>query len=204
VLKKSKPILTAWVKKHERYKCGIPFLYLMDLADGIVTEIFKHDKELAPLLTSILKQKLGISIGEFSKKSGIPASTLYKIISGERDPNLRTFRRIVFTIKELESGHAETEKKFIAIVCSRGCLDELEKATTKVGTDIFDLKEYAVTSMEEAIIAAINAERDGASALVCAPIVSSTVEKVVSIPVATIRPISSVARAIELVAKKVT
>ena len=176
----------------------------MNILDEIVTEIFRHDKELAPLLTSILKQKLGISISEFSEKSGIPASTLYKIISGERDPNLRTFRRILFTIKELESGHAKKEKKFIAIVCSRGCLEVLEKTTTKVGEDIFDLKEYAVTSIEEAIIAAIKAERDGASALVCAPIVSSTVEKVVSIPVATIRPISSVARAIELVAKKVT
>jgi predicted transcriptional regulator len=176
----------------------------MNILDEIVTEIFRHDKELAPLLTSILKQKLGISIGEFSERSGIPASTLYKIISGERDPNLRTFRRILFTIKELESGHAKRGKNFIAIVCSRGCLEVLEKTTTKVGTDIFDLKEYAVTSIEEAIIAAIKAERDGASALVCAPIVSSTVEKVVSIPVATIRPISSVARAVELVAKKVT
>ena len=176
----------------------------MNILDEIVTEIFRHDKELAPLLTSILKQKLGISISEFSERSGIPASTLYKIISGERDPNLRTFRRILFTIKELESGHVKKEKNFIAIVCSRGCLEVLEKTTTKVGEDIFDLKEYAVTSIEEAIIAAIKAERDGASALVCAPIVSSTVEKVVSIPVATIRPISSVARAVELVAKKVT
>ena len=87
----------------------------MNILDEIVTEIFRHDKELAPLLTSILKQKLGISIGEFSERSGIPASTLYKIISGERDPNLRTFRRILFTIKELESGHAKKEKNFIAI-----------------------------------------------------------------------------------------
>ena len=173
----------------------------MDTADEMVTEIFKHDKELALLLTSALKQKLGISIGEFSKKSSIPASTLYKIISGERDPNLRTFKKIVGTIKEIESGSAK-KKKFIAIVCSRGCLDVLEEATISTGKDTFDIKEYAVTSIEEAIIAAIKAERDGASALVCAPIVSSTVEKVVNIPVATIRPSSSVARAIELVAKK--
>jgi predicted transcriptional regulator len=176
----------------------------MDIADDIVTEIFRHDKELAPLLTTVLKQKLGVSIGEFSEKSGIPASTLYKILSGERDPNLRTFRRIVSTIKEIESGYAKKKKKFIAIVCSRGCLDVLEKAILNTGKDTFDLKEYAVTSIEEAIIAAIKAERDGASALVCAPIVSSTVEKVVTIPVATIRPKSSVAQAVELVAKKVS
>jgi len=175
----------------------------MDIADDIVTEIFRHDTELATLLTTVLKQKLGVSIGEFSEKSGIPASTLYKILSGERDPNLRTFRRIVSTIKEIESGYAKKKKKFIAIVCSRGCLDVLEKARINTGKDTFDLKEYAVTSIEEAIIEAIKAERDGASAIVCAPIVSSTVEKVVNIPVATIRPKSSVAQAVELVAKKV-
>ena len=42
--------------------------------------------------------------------------------------------------------------------------------------------------MEEAIIAAVNAERDGAKALVCAPIVSPTVEKILNIPVTTIIP----------------
>jgi len=42
--------------------------------------------------------------------------------------------------------------------------------------------------MEEAIIAAIKAERDGAKALVCAPIVSTTVEKVLRIPVVSIMP----------------
>jgi predicted transcriptional regulator len=176
----------------------------MDIADDIVTEIFRHDKELATLLTTVLKQKLGVSIGEFSEKSGIPASTLYKILSGERDPNLRTFRRIVSTIKEIESGYAKKKKKFIAIVCSRGCLDVLEKAIIDTGKDTFYIKEYAVTSIEEAIIEAIKAERDGASALVCAPIVSSTVEKVVNIPVATIRPKTSVVQAVELVAKKVS
>ena len=42
--------------------------------------------------------------------------------------------------------------------------------------------------MEEAIIAAVNAERDGAKALVCAPIVGPTVEKILNIPVTTIAP----------------
>jgi len=176
----------------------------MTIADDIVTEIFRYDKELPEILSKAIKQKLGVSIGEFSEKSGVPASTLYKILSGERDPNLRTFRRIINTIREIECAETNKKRKFIAIVCSRGCLDVLEKPTIKSGKDTFDIKEYAVTSMEEAIIAAIKAEQDGASALVCAPIVSSTVEKVVNIPVATIRPISSVARAVELVAKKVS
>ena len=174
----------------------------MSIADNMVSEIFKHDKELPVVLIEIIKQKLGISIGEFSEKSGIPSSTLYKILSGERDPNLRTFRRILNTVGELEDGCMKKNKKFIAVVCSRGCLDVLEKTTLDTGRDIFDIKEYAVTSMEEAMIAAIQAEKDDASAIVCAPIVSSTVEKVVNIPVATIKPKLSIASAIELAAKK--
>jgi len=64
------------------------------------------------------------------------------------------------------------------------------------------VREYAASTMEDAIIAAVRAERDGASALVCAPIVSPTVEKILSIPVATINPTSSIVRAIELAARK--
>nr|AAU43701.1 conserved hypothetical protein [uncultured archaeon GZfos26D8]AAU83125.1 conserved hypothetical protein [uncultured archaeon GZfos26F9]AAU84292.1 conserved hypothetical protein [uncultured archaeon GZfos9D1]QNO53182.1 hypothetical protein NDOAJMFA_00032 [Methanosarcinales archaeon ANME-1 ERB6] len=174
----------------------------MSIVDDMVAELFKHNKELHDLLSKAMKQRLGVSIGEFSEKSGIPASTLYKILSGERDPNLRTFRRIINTISEIESGYAKKKRKFIAMICSRGCLEVLEKTTVNTGKETFDVKEYSVTSIEEAIIGAIKAEEDGASALVCAPIVSSTVEKVVNIPVVTIRPSSSVARAIELAAKK--
>jgi predicted transcriptional regulator len=64
------------------------------------------------------------------------------------------------------------------------------------------VREYAAYTMEDAIIAAVRAERDGASALVCAPIVSPTIEKILSIPVATINPTSSIIRAIELAARK--
>ena len=174
----------------------------MSIVDDMVAELFTHNKELPALLGKTIKQKLGVSIGEFSEKSGIPASTLYTILSGERDPNLRTFRKIINTLREIETGRAKKKKKFIAIICSRGCLNALGQTTVSTGRDTIDIKEYSVASIEEAIIGAIKAEEDGASALVCAPIVSSTVEKVVSIPVATIRPSSSVIRAIELAAKK--
>ena len=180
-------------------------LYDMSIADDIVADIFRHDKELPEILTKAIKQKLGMSIGEFSERSGVPASTLYKILSGERDPNLRTFKKILSTIKEIEGDYANDKHKFIAVVGTRGVLDWIEKDTIRVGAEkTIDIKEYAVTGIEDAIIEAIKAERDGASALVCAPIVSSTVEKVVNIPVATIRPRSSVTRAIEFVAKKIS
>ena len=175
----------------------------MSVSDDIVTEIFVQDHELSEVLTTAIKQRLGMGIGEFSERSGIPASTLYKILSGERDPNMRTFRRILTTVREIESGSLQ-QKKFIAMICSRGCLDMLEKTTVNTEKETIDIKEYAVTTIEEAIIAAIQAERDGAAALVCAPIVSPTVEKIVTIPVATIRPTASVVKAIELAAKKIS
>lgn len=176
----------------------------MSIADDLVIELFRYDKELPERLTRAIKQKLGVSIGEFSERAGVPASTLYKILSGERDPNLRTFRRIINTIKEIEGDYANEKRKFIAVIGSRGVLDWIEKDAIQVGDETIDIKEYAVTGIEEAIIAAIQAERDGATALVCAPIVSSTIEKVVTIPVATIRPRSSVTTAIEFVAKKIS
>jgi predicted transcriptional regulator len=176
----------------------------MTIADDLVADIFAQDKALPGILSKAIKQKLGMSIGEFSEKSGVPASTLYKILSGERDPNLRTFRQIITTIKEIEGAETNKKQNFIAIVGTRGVLDEIEQPTINAGKEAVDIKEYAVTSIEEAIIGAIKAERDGASALVCAPIASPTVEKIVNIPVVTIRPISSVTRAIELAVKKIS
>ncbi|RZN37260.1 MAG: helix-turn-helix domain-containing protein [Methanophagales archaeon ANME-1-THS] len=175
----------------------------MTVADEIVTEIFVQDHELPEILAAAIKQKLGMSIGEFSEKSGIPASTLYKILSGERDPNMRTFRRILTTVREIKRGSSR-QKKFIAVIGARGVLDGIEKDEINFNNETIEIKEYAVTTIEEAIIAAIHAERDGASALVCAPIVSPTVERIVTIPVATIRPTASVTRAIELAAKKIS
>jgi len=56
--------------------------------------------------------------------------------------------------------------------------------------------------VEDAIVSAIRAERDGAVAVVCAPIVSPTIEKILDIPIATIVPKDSVTEAIKLAARK--
>ncbi len=176
----------------------------MTLAGDIVAEIFEHDTKFPDSLAKVIKQRLGMSMGEFSVRSGIPSSTLYKILSGERDPNLRTLRRIIHTIQELEGEEASEKRRFIAVLGTRGVLDEIEQRSINAGTGIIAIKEYAVTGIEDAIIRAIQAERDGASALICAPIVSSTIEKVVTIPVATIRPKTSITKALEFVAKKIS
>jgi predicted transcriptional regulator len=67
----------------------------MTIADDIVAEIFKQNKTLPDVLSKGIKQRLGMSIGEFSERSGIPASTLYKILlaSGIRCGNATSEKR---------------------------------------------------------------------------------------------------------------
>jgi len=175
----------------------------VSVSDEVVDEVLKEGKSLSEVLTRAIKKRLGMTVSDFSQKAGIPASTLYKILSGEREPNLRTFRKIVSTLRALESPSHE-RRKFIAVIGSRGILDNIERKEIKCGEETLEIREYAVTTIEEAMIAAIQAEREGASALVCAPILSPTVEKIVRLPVATIKPRGSVIRAIELAAKKIT
>lgn len=50
--------------------------------------------------------------------------------------------------------------------------------------------------MEDAIISAVMAERDGALAIVCAPIVAPTIEKILTIPVSIVIPRESILKAI--------
>ena len=73
---------------------------------------------LATLLSGPLAEvlgELGLSAREFSKASDIPQSTLYKILSGHREPNISTLRQIVKTIRQLEG----SEGNFIAIIAAR-------------------------------------------------------------------------------------
>jgi len=170
----------------------------MQSVERVMRSAFQSDDKLRDTLKEVLGD-LGLSAREFSKASGIPQSTLYKILSGHREPNITTLRQIVKTIHQLEG----PEGDFIAIIAARPVLDKISEKKMKIGNKMLTLREYSATTIEEAIIAAIRAERDGASALVCAPIVSPTVERLLSIPVATIIPQDSVIRAIEVAARKI-
>ena len=137
-------------------------------------------------LDHLLRTELGLKVSEFAAASGVPAPTLYKLLSGEREPSLETLRRIWATARRLTK--RPHQGKLVAVIASRGTLDGIEESTMDVDGERVTIREYPALSIEEAIIAAVNAERDGASALVCAPIVASTVERIVSIPVSTIHP----------------
>jgi len=167
-------------------------------AERLMKASFLSDETLRGTLKEVLSE-MELSAKEFSEISDIPQSTLYKILSGHREPNITTLRQIVKAIKHLEG----SEGGFIAVIAARPVLDEIREKKMKIGDNLLTLREYSATNIEEAIIAAFRAERDGAAALVCAPIVSPTVEKLLTIPVATIIPKESLIRAIEVAARKI-
>jgi len=172
----------------------------MGSTEDLMRSALESDEEFRKVLARVIKENLGMTAAEFSERSGIPKSTLYKILSRHREPNIKTLRQIVRFIQSFEETDRE---KFIAVIAARPVLDYITERKIKVGGKLVTVKEYSATSIEEAIVAAVKAERDGAKALVCAPIVSPTVEKILRIPVATIMPKASLIAAIELAAKKI-
>ncbi len=69
-------------------------------------------------------------------------------------------------------------------------LDTLGSGTVRV-------KEYIASTVEDAILASVRAERDGAIAIICAPIVAETIIKISRIPVHPIIPMQSVTNMLE-------
>lgn len=134
-----------------------------------------------------------------AKRAGVSPSTLYKITTEKRSPSLGILRKIVGALRDAEGFRAGS---FIAVIAARHVLDEVVERSVSIGDTSVRVREYPASTVEDAIVAAIRAERDGAVAVVCAPIVSATIEKVVDVPIATIMPRDSVTEAIRLAAKK--
>jgi predicted transcriptional regulator len=168
-------------------------------AEDLIKAAIESDEAFINEFGRIIKEELRMTAAEFSESSGIPPSTVYKLLSGHREPNIKTLRQIVAVLRKMEG----TQKPdFIAVIAARPVLDYITEKKLKVHGRLLTIREYSATSMEDAIVAAIRAERDGAKAVVCAPIVSPTIEKVLRIPVTTIMPRDSLIEAIELAAKK--
>jgi predicted transcriptional regulator len=155
--------------------------------------IFETDFTMA--LNEELERK-NLTVKDLAELTGIPVSTLYKVTVGERDPRLSTIKKIVSV---LEPAH----DRFIAIIAARFLLDSLAKRDVDVNGKTFGIRGYSANSLEECIIAAARAEKDGASGIVCAPILASIVEKIVDIPVVMLRPdLAVLNEAIIMVGKK--
>ncbi len=128
--------------------------------------------------------KLGLNIKEFSKESGIPKSTLYKIISNEeKDFRRSTLKQIIDTVKRLE-GYGR--QNVIGIVTTRGALDTIGRSF-QIDGETIRVNEYPATTIEEEIIQGVRAEKEGVKGLICGPIAATTLEKVVNIPITALR-----------------
>ena len=163
--------------------------------NDLISGMLKEEGGFQKALKDILENELNMTVNEFCNETSIPQSTMYKILEEKREPNLRTVRMIIKGIKSLETNHSDD---YIAVIASHIVFENLEKRIEVNGRNVI-LKEYPVSTVEDAIIAAVRAERDGALAIICAPIVAPTVEKIVSIPVSTVVPTNSIMRAVERV-----
>lgn len=169
------------------------------LSDQLMRSLTDKNGNFAENLRRIIKDELDMDLRKFAKRAGVASSTLYKIVSEGRAPNLRTLRAIVRCIDEIE-GKARGD--FIAIIAARSVLDRIEERTVEIEGKKIQVREYPAATIEDVIVAAIRAEDEGAKAVVCAPIVSSTVERVVRVPIVTIAPKDSVLEAIRIGARK--
>lgn len=128
--------------------------------------------------------KLGKTIVEFANEANIPEGTLYKIISDEeRDFRRSTLIQIIEGVKKLEGFQ---DKKYIGVITTRGALDSLGKTIQVEGRE-FEIKEFPATSIEEEIIQGIRAEKEGIRGLICGPIAATTLEKIVDIPISSLK-----------------
>ncbi len=170
----------------------------MSLVNELVAGMLRSKGGFQTVLRRILLEGLDMSVNEFCTQTGISTSTMYKILEDDREPNLKTVRAIVNAVRRMENA---PEGNFIAVIASRPVLNTIEERVMSIGIDRVLVKEYPATTMEGAIISSVNAERDGALAVVCAPIVAPTIEKILSIPVTVIIPGDSLKRAIEVAAR---
>ena len=165
--------------------------------NDLVSGMLKEEGGFQKALKDILENELNMTVNEFCRLTGVSQSTMYKILEEKREPNLRTVRMIIKAVKAVSEPDTND---YIAVIASHIVFENLQKTIEVNGRTVI-LKEYPVATVEDAIIASVRAERDGALAIICAPIVAPTVEKIVSIPVATVVPTNSIMRAIDKVKK---
>ncbi len=161
----------------------------IDPIDRLMRAALVSDAEFVGTLNNLMRNDLRISVRELSEKSGISQSSLYKLLHGRRSPNLSTLREIIRALRRFYHVGDET---FIGLIAARPVLESIEERVSEIDGHRMRVREYPVHTMEDAIVAAVRAEREGAIAIVCAPIVSSIIEQLVHVPVATIIPRESV------------
>jgi len=159
----------------------------------LISGMLREEGGFQKALRNVLSNKLDMTVNEFCLAAGISQSTMYKILEEKREPNLRTIRAIIKAVRYLS---VKPDERFIAIIASDQVLQTISDRV-KVGNRDILLKEYPVATVEDAIISAVMAERDGALAIVCVPIVANTIERILTIPVSPVIPSTSIFAAID-------
>ncbi|MFA5268791.1 MAG: helix-turn-helix domain-containing protein [Methanoregula sp.] len=138
-----------------------------------------------------------MTIKELADQAGIPAATLYKLTSGEGDVRLSTVKKIVQVLEPKIPA-------FIAVIAAKFLLDEIEGQEIAIRGRSYHIRGYTANSIEECIIAAVSAEKDGAAGIICAPILASMIEKIVDVPVAIMKPkAATVMDAMDVIARRI-
>ena len=122
-----------------------------------------------------------MTLRELAELAGIPSATLYKITSGERDPRLSTLKAIVQALEPYD-------QDMIAIIAAKFLLDEIGAGSIDVNGRKIKIKGYTANTMEDCIVSAVRAEKEGASGIICAPILATLIERIVDIPVVIVKP----------------
>lgn len=122
-----------------------------------------------------------MTIRELSDRTGIPLPTLYKISSGERDPRLST-------VLGIAEAFEPRQQRPVAVIAARFLLDAVAGKEIEVRDRRYPVRGYAASSLEECLVAAVRAEKEGAIAIVCAPVLASIVERIVNVPVVILKP----------------
>jgi len=138
-----------------------------------------------------------MTVKELADRAGIPIATLYKISSGKVDVRLSTVKKIVAVMEpELPA--------FIAVIAAKFLLDEIEGQEFVVKGRVHKIQGYTANSIEECIIAAVIAEKEGAAGIICAPILASMVERIVDVPVAIMKPkATTVLDALDVIGRRI-
>ncbi len=157
-------------------------------------QIFETD--FAAALSEELRRQ-HMSVRELADRTGIPVATLYKLTSGKADPRFSTVKRIVNVLEP-------REKSFIGVIAARFLLDDLDNREIAVGAERYRIRGYSANSIDECIIAAVQADKEGALGIICAPILAPIVERIVDCPVAIMKPKRrTLIEAIETIAKRI-
>jgi predicted transcriptional regulator len=130
-------------------------------------------------LRTVLREDLEVSVAEFAQVSGIPQPTLYKILAGEHEPNLRTVRLCVRAVIALEGN---SERGFIAVVAPPTTLSRMDRDAIAREQGVL-VREYAAATVEDAIVGGVWAEREGAQMIVAGPIEASFLRRVTTLDV---------------------